>query len=89
MALFKLGRLFITPGAIEFCTKNNIDVFALVVRHVNGDYGDLKMEDQQANVRALLDGSRMFSSYKCGDGKLWVITEADRESTTILLPDEY
>lgn len=88
-ALFPLGKLVATPAALEFCTTHNIDPVALVVRHVLGDYGDLCMEDHEANERALLDGSRIFSSYQFPVGKVWIITEADRSSTCILLPDDY
>jgi hypothetical protein len=62
----------------------------VLARHVSGDWGELPVEDIAANELALLTGKRLLSSYALpGDGKVWVITEADRSSTTILLPNEY
>ena len=59
-------------------------------RHARGDWGDLDDEDRKANDRALQEGSRLFSAYKTKAGvKFWIITEADRSATTVLLPDEY
>ena len=62
----------------------------LLQRHVVLDPGELDEEDQQTNEEAVANGKRVFSSYLLSDGtKLWVITEADRSSTCLLLPDEY
>jgi hypothetical protein len=56
----------------------------------NGDWGDLDEEDKRENEFSLQHGFRIFSSYILSSGdKLWVITEADRSVTTLLLPDEY
>ena len=61
-----------------------------LTRHGNGDWGVLCATDKHANVDALVDGSRLFSAYRLKTGqKIWIITEADRSVTTILLPDEY
>jgi hypothetical protein len=65
------------------------ELMALVGRHTSGDWGDLGQEDKAANEEALVTGARIFSAYGTGDGELWVITEADRSTTTILRPDEY
>lgn len=63
---------------------------ALLARHAAGDWGDLGLEDKQLNERALRDGVRIFSAYRFAAGfKVWVITEADRNAATVLLPDEY
>ena len=98
-ALFPLGQLVATPGAIEAMEpfenpstgSGHSIVQRLVDRHVTGDWGDMVDEDKAANDRALLDGSRVFSAYLLPDGetKIWVITEADRSATTLLLPSEY
>ena len=65
-------------------------VFPYVRRHAWGDWGDVSADDAHANERALQDGSRVFSAYALATGaRLWIITEADRSSTTVLLPDEY
>jgi hypothetical protein len=66
-----------------------IGPFALLGRHVRGDWGDLDDEDKQRNDEALTLGSRIFSAYLVEGVKFWVITEADRSVTTILLPEEY
>jgi hypothetical protein len=59
-------------------------------RHVGGDWGDLGAEDWKANDEAVTSGGRLLSAYVVGAGEqLWIITEADRSSTTILLPEEY
>jgi hypothetical protein len=59
-------------------------------RHARGDWGDLDDEDRQANERALQDGARLLSTYVASNGtKFWIIPEADRSATTVLLPDEY
>jgi hypothetical protein len=80
-----------TPGALDEMLRAHADTRALLRRHVNGDWGDLGSEyDEQANNRAVKEVSRIFSVYKLvTDIKVWVITEADRSSTTFLLPSEY
>ena len=65
------------------------EVLALVNRHVGGDFGDLGEEDTARNRDAIQCGARVFSAYITPRGKVWVITEADRAVTTILLPSEY
>jgi hypothetical protein len=87
--LFSLGRTLATPGAIAEMQKTNISPLALLSRHQRGDWGDLDDEDKQRNDDALKIGSRIFSAYKLPAAKFWVITEADRSATTILLPEEY
>jgi hypothetical protein len=58
-------------------------------RHQRHDWGDMCKEDKQANDEALKTGDRLFSAYKNGEDKIWIITEADRSVTTVLFPDEY
>ena len=93
---FGMGRLLITPGALEALARTNQSEWALLSKHVVGDWGVVGDEDWQANEDSLLDGSRLLSAYVLNDGntKVWIITEAKndsgvREATTILLPDEY
>jgi len=84
---FPLGQVVATPGALEL---TGFAVRTALARHKAGDWGDLDHEDKQANEDAIKHGSRILSSYKDVDGtKFWIITEADRSSTTVLLPDEY
>lgn len=88
--LFALGRVFGTPGALKALSEAQVDGLSLLARHVTGDWGEMDEADQQANRLALEDGSRVFSSYWLPTGvKVWVITEADRSATTLLLPEEY
>ena len=83
-----LGRLCATPGALD--AIDQATVLASLRRHVTGDWGNIDAEDKAANDQALLSGGRLVSSYLGKDGtKFWVITEADRSSTTVLLPEEY
>jgi hypothetical protein len=89
MQLFNLGRVVATPGVLEALERLNVNPLLLIGRHVSGDFGDLSDDDQQANVRALQEGSRVFSAYEIAGERIWVITEADRSSTCILLPHEY
>lgn len=87
--LFALGQMVATPGAIEVIVKSDISLFALLSRHQRGDWGDLDEEDKVANDDALKAGRRVLSAYRFEKATLWVITEADRSTTTILLPEEY
>ena len=85
---FPLGRTVITRGALDALEQE--DVLAAMTRHANGDWGDLCAEDKQANDDALSVGTRLLSAYRTGAGqKFWIITEADRSITTVLLPEEY
>jgi hypothetical protein len=63
--------------------------FGYLARHATGDWGELCAFDRQQNAVALCTGQRVLSSYPVGEGKIWIITEADRSVTTILLPEEY
>ena len=89
-ARFPLGRTVATPGAIEALVRAGETPLPYLARHVAGDWGDLDQEDQAENESALKDGLRILSAYRLADNtRIWVITEADRSVTTILLPDEY
>lgn len=89
---FPMGQPVITPGAQAMLDAAGIEGVLLLARHIHGDGGDLSVEDIAANELALLTGKRLLSSYSLPDGrgKVWIITEADRSATTILLlPEEY
>jgi hypothetical protein len=90
-ALFPLGQIVATPGALAALGKAGQTPLEFLSRHVKGDWGELEKEDREENELSLKKGFRLLSSYRtsAGDTKLWVITEADRSVTTILLPEEY
>ena len=89
MALFEMGKVIATPAALQVCQDNGVNPLLLLGRHIGGDWGDLDAVDVAANVHAVQHDLRIFSSYRIGDSKVWVITEADRSSTCLLMPDEY
>jgi hypothetical protein len=63
--------------------------FYYLARHTSGDWGNLCAFDRRQNQIALREGLRVLSSYSVGERSVWIITEADRSVTTILLPEEY
>jgi hypothetical protein len=88
--LFPLGQLVATPGALAALEKSGQGPKDFLSRHVHGDWGELCDEDRNENQLSLEHGFRLLSSYRTlADVKLYVITEADRAVTTILLPEEY
>jgi len=88
--LFPLGQCVATPGALAALEEAGQTPADFLARHQGGDWGDIHPDDKGANEQALRDDARIFSVYVTSRGaKLWVITEADRASTCILLPDEY
>ena len=97
--LFPLGQLLATNGALNKLASWAVDPLLLlgplVGRHVRGDWGEIDDDDWNSNTLALVHGARLLSVYRVlrpGSAwtvKLWIITEADRKSTTILLPEEY
>jgi hypothetical protein len=93
---FPLGRVYATPGALELLERSNQSPHALLSRHVRGDWGLVHPEDAAANEHAVRRGNRIVSSYSIGldasngnGGLIWIVTEADRSATTLLLPGEY
>jgi len=88
-ARFSLGRVVATPGALQALETAGMGALPLLARHQSGDFGAIDAEDWKANEKAIQQGWRVFSSYPLGQGKIWIITEADRSITTLLLPEEY
>jgi len=89
-ARFSLGRLVATPGALEALKRTQTVTGHILYRHSTGDWGDVCEADKRENELSLKEGFRILSAYTLRDGtKIWVITEADRSSTCILLPSEY
>jgi len=88
--LFSLGQLVATPGALAALAKAGQTPLDFLTRHVCGDWGDIDKDDYKENELGLKRGFRLLSSYRTNaDVKVWVITEADRSVTTLLLPEEY
>jgi hypothetical protein len=89
-AKLALGQVVATPGALASIQASGQSPSFFLARHTAGDWGEVDAEDWSLNDQAVLDGTRLLSAYRTLKGnKLWVITEADRSVTTILLPDEY
>jgi len=86
---FNLGRTVATPEALRQLNRLGVPPIRLIARHASGDWGDLCAEDKQANKDAIRDGDRILSAYKLEGEKFYVITEADRSVTTVLLAYEY
>lgn len=88
--LFVLGTIVATPGALGCLKQCAVNGAELLSRHQTGDWGDITPEDCQQNKLAVTRGLRILSSYPMCDGnRIWIITEADRSATTLLLPEEY
>ena len=89
-AKFPLGKTVATPGALAAMQRTGEPPTKFLARHQSGDWGSVGRSDWQANDADLKDEGRLLSAYKLADEtKIWVITEADRSSTCILLADEY
>ena len=88
--LFDLGRTVATPAALDAVLASGQSPDEFLDRHVRGNWGEVCEEDRESNDQAVTEGERILSSYQTNDGvKIWVITEADRSATTLLLPEEY
>ena len=99
---FPLGKVVATPGALALLAQHGVEPVALLSRHVSGDWGQLSRDDACANDDAVKHGDRVLSAYELPTApagepreaddsrdRVWVITEADRSSTCLLLPSEY
>lgn len=87
---FPPGIVGMTPGIVELFIDSDDSPLDYLLRHFVGDWGELERHDVRENELGLKEGHRLFSVYHIKDGtKIYIITEADRSSTTILLPEEY
>jgi len=86
-ATFDLGHVVITRNAANVLPAGA--VHTALARHAAGDWGEVDPEDAAENELSLRNGFRLLSVYRAGDTKFWIITEADRSATTILLPEDY
>lgn len=87
---FPLGQTVATPGALEAFARTGEEPLPFLAQHATGTWGELDDNDIAANEVAVQRGFRILSAYRLADDtRIWVITEADRSVTTILLPEEY
>ena len=88
IAKFRLGHIVATPNALSQLTQE--DILRGIQRHQAGDWGEVDEHDRQENELSLKEGFRLLSVYRSARGvKFWLITEADRSATTVLLPEDY
>jgi hypothetical protein len=89
MSKFPLGQVVATPAAMHELQRLSINPLELIRRHVRLDRGALLASDHKLNEQALIDGTRVFSVFEYDGLKFWLITEADRSSTCLMLPSDY
>jgi hypothetical protein len=89
-ALFPLGQVVFTPAVLEALVNSGEKAETFLRRHISGDWGDVSVDDAEENELSLKEGFRLLSAYTLSNGeRIWVITEADRSATTLLLPEDY
>jgi hypothetical protein len=87
-AKFRLGKIAVSQNALAHLTQD--DILLGIQRHQAGDWGDVSEHDRRENELSLKEGFRLWSVYHAANGtKFWLITEADRSITTVLLPEDY
>lgn len=86
---FTLGHLLATPTVLNYLELNGITPQTLIARHAAGEWGDIHPDDRLLNDQAIRNGSRLLSAYRISSQRIYIITEWDRSSTTILLASEY
>ena len=93
LPMFSVGNVVATPGALDLLDRHALNAATILRRHMWGDFGTVCAEDRAANLAAIGNGARILSAYKVGPAgkteRLWVLTDADRSVTTLLLPSEY
>lgn len=91
--MFVVGDIVATPGALDLLDRHAVNATAILRRHICGDFGVTSTSDSAENLFAIDNEARILSAYQIGEGdtaeRLWVVTEADRSVTTLLLPSEY
>ena len=86
-AKFPLGQIVMTANASDQLAAE--DIQKGLTRHASGDWGEVCEEDREENELSLKEGFRLLSVYRSGETNFWIITEADRSITTVLLPEDY
>ena len=90
MSKFQLGQIVATPGALAALEEAGEEPVTYLARHLVGDWGEVCEEDAKENEFSVKNGFRILSAYTLSTGvKIWILTEADRSSTCLLLPEEY
>lgn len=93
LPMFSVGDVVATPGALDLLDRHALNAATILRRHMWGDFGTVCAEDRAANLAAIGNDARILSAYEVGPKgkveKIWIITEADRATTTLLLPSEY
>jgi hypothetical protein len=88
IAKFRLGKIVSTPNALSQLTQE--DILMGIQRHQAGDWGEVDADDRRANDQAWVERTRIISAYHSANGtKFWLITEADRSHTTVLMPEDF
>lgn len=87
--LFALGQIVATPAVLAHLNEHRIHPDTYIRRHQCGDWGNVPSEDAGENDFSVLNGLRVLSSYEIAAERVWIITEADRSVTTLLMPNEY
>ena len=97
-SVLSLGQVVATSSIHSIMSSDlsfHTFVYTSLMRHEDGDWGEICEEDHASNQAALISGRRIFSVYECGavhqehGQKIYVITESDRSATTVLWPWEY
>ena len=91
--MFPLGRIVATPNSLDTLARHGKSPAEFIARHAAGDWSEMCAEDAAENALSVKRGFRIFSAYAYDaarpDAKVWVITEADRSSTCVLMPEDY
>lgn len=87
--LFSMGQIVATHAVTDHFSVHGVSPLDYLRRHAHGDWGDIPPEDAAANQASIEGSTRILSSYKVASETVWIITEADRSSTTLLFPSEY
>ena len=87
--MLQLGHIVCPPGVMELMERYAPEIINCLTRHRSGDWGDVCEEDRKENDQSADLGYRVLSAYTIDQTKIWIITEANRSSTCVLLPDEY